>query len=435
MKMSLHDEIAKATIESVRSSLMRHMPPSPQKNYYLWGISNSNPHREDFLQMVGIYQLINLSVQMIGDLIEEVDRQTVAQYCGRINAYFLYEIVSDNLANGLSSLCVIDQNASNRRDILHAFNHVMTTRLKGEHNATAELLKPIEGLTQSISSFAQSLNPRKHQTCISAYLAQHPDVKQEEIEYGVWPMLVANIESCYELAEYMSHFQVGDLLQQGFVDRYQGVTNTIQVDHGLPLGELVRMGTHTVSVVPVLAYFAGVLTEIIRAEPRLYSIIQDGTLADALNTSAVIVRLVNDVGMLLTLSQAERKNVMNQLWDHYHNNKSDIDAIDHLLMSAPDEYTMLTRLQKDLLHGEFNICLHNLAYSNSIDEALTLLDNNLANLSELYYRSQTHLHDLLASIDRRMTNRTLSNLIAGFVRFHEMIYAEPYNSTIGEYVA
>lgn len=34
-----------------------------------------------------------------------------------------------------------------------------------------------------------------------------------------------------------------------------------------------------------------------------------------------------------------------------------------------------------------------------------------------------------------MTSRTLSNLIAGFVRFHEMIYAEPYNSSIGEYVA
>jgi hypothetical protein len=53
----------------------------------------------------------------------------------------------------------------------------------------------------------------------------------------------------------------------------------------------------------------------------------------------------------------------------------------------------------------------------------------------MYYRSQAHLHDLLASIDRRLSDRTLSNLIAGFVRFHEMIYAEPYNSTIGEYVA
>jgi hypothetical protein len=433
--MNLQNEIAKATIEAIRSSLMRHMPASPQRNYYLWGISNENPYKEDFLQMIGVNQLINLSAQMIGDLIEPDDRQTVAQYCGRINAYFMYEIVSDNLANGLSSLCVIDQNASVRRDILHAFNHVMVSRLKGEHNNSAELLKPIENLTQSISCFAQSIIPRKHQACLSAYLSQRPDITQEEIEYGVWPILVANIESCYELAEYMSHFQVGELLSQGFIDRYQSVTRTIQVDHGLPLNELVRMGTHTVSVIPVLAYFAGVLTEIILAEPKLHSVIQDGTLADALTTSAVIVRLVNDVGMLLTLSQNERKNVMVGLWDHYKSNEADIDAIDHMLMSAPDEFTMLTRLQKDLLHGEFNICLHNLAYSNSVGEALTLMENNLASLSELYYRSQTHLHDLLASIDRRITNRTLSNLIAGFVRFHEMIYAEPYNSTFGEYVA
>ena len=56
--MTLHDEIAKATIENVRSSLMRHMPLSPQRDYYLWGISKANPYREDFLQMVGINQLI-----------------------------------------------------------------------------------------------------------------------------------------------------------------------------------------------------------------------------------------------------------------------------------------------------------------------------------------------------------------------------------------
>jgi hypothetical protein len=433
--VTLHDEIAKATIENVRSSLMRHMPLSPQRDYYLWGISKANPFREDFFQMVGINQLINLSSQMIGDLIEPENRQTVAQYCGRINAYFMYEIISDNLANGLSSLCVIDQNASDRREILYAFNDVMVGRLRGQHNATAELLRPIEEMTKNISFFAQSMTPRKHQSCVDAYLSQHPDVTQKEIEYGIWPILVANIESCYELAEYMSHFQVGDLLTQGAIDRYEGVSRTLQVDRGLPLDELVRMGMHTASVMPVLAYFAGVLTEIIGAEPKLNLIIQDGTLADALMTSSVIVRLVNDVGMLLMLSQNERKNVMVNLRQHHEDNAADIDAIDYMLLSAPDEFAMLTRLQKDLMHGEFNIALHNLSYSNSIGEALTLLENNLANLSESYYRSQTHLHELLASIDRRITNRTLSNLIAGFVRFHEMIYAEPYNSTIGEYVA
>ncbi len=433
--MSLHSEIAKATIENVRSSLVRHMPHSPQRSYYLWGISNNNPYQEDFLQMIGLNQLINLSTQMIGDLIEPEDQQTIAQYCGRINAYFMYEIISDNLANGLSSLCVFDENASIRRDILYSFNEVMVSRLKDEHNDTIELLRPIEELTRNVSCFAQSITPRKHQACINAYLAQRPDITQQEIEYGIWPILVANIESCHELAEYMSHFQVGTLLAQGFIDRYQGVTRTLKLDHGLPLNELVRMGTHTVSVVPVLAYFAGVLSEIIRVEPRLYSVIQDGTLADALTTSAVIVRLANDAGMLLNLSQSERKAVSAGIQQHYQRHLADIDAIDHILMSVPDETTMLTRLQKDLLHGEFNICLHNLAYTNSVDEALTLLENNIANLSELYYRSQTHLHDLLASIDRRMTSRTLSNLIAGFVRFHEMIYAEPYNSNIGEYVA
>jgi len=433
--MSLHDEIAKATIENVRSSLTRHMPGSPLRDYYLWGISTANPYREDFLQMIGVRQLINLSAQMIGEVIEPDDRQSIAQYCGRINAYFLYEIMSDNLANGLSSLSVNDENAAIRRQILHTFDEVMVSRLKHQHNATAELLKPIEELTRTISCFAQSMTPRKHQACITAYLAQRPDVTQEDIEYGMWPILVANIEACYELAEYMGRFQVGDLLRQGFIDRYQGVTATLDVDRGLPLNELVRTGMHTSSVVPVLAYFAGVLAEIIRSEPMLRSIIQDGTLADAFMTSAVIVRLVNDMGMLLTLSQNERKNVMSSLWNHYQHNANDVEAVDYVLLSAPDEYTMLTRLQKDLMHGEFNVGLHNLAFSNSIGEALTLLDNNLANLSEMYYREMSHLHDLLASIDRRITNRTLSNLIAGFVRFHEMIYAEPYNSTVGEYVA
>jgi hypothetical protein len=433
--MNLQNEITKATIESIRSSLLRHMPDSPQRDYYLWGISRQNPYQDDFMQMIGVKQLINLSTHMIGDLIAQEDRQTVAQYCGRINAYFMYEIVSDNLANGLSSLCVIDDNAAVRRDILRVFNNVMVERLTGQHNNTAELLQRIEGFTREISCFAQSMTPRKHQACINEYLSRHKDVTQAEIEFGVWPILVANIESCHELAEYMSRFQVGPLLMQGFIDRYRGVSQTLDVGHGLPLNELVRMGTHTVSVIPVLAYFAGVLTEIIQTESRLHSVIQDGTLADSLTTAAVIVRQTNDLGMLLTLSQQERRHLMDHLWEHYNANAAHIQSADHVLMGASDEYTMLTRLQKDILHGEFNICLHNLAYANTVDDALSLLENNIASLSESYYQSQTHLHDLLASLDRRLNTRTLSNLIAGFVRFHEMIYAEPYNSSIGEYVA
>ena len=50
------------------------------------------------------------------------------------------------------------------------------------------------------------------------------------------------------------------------------------------------------------------------------------------------------------------------------------------------------------------------------------------------YPGQRSILDLLFDRDGDFETR-LSNLIAGFVRFHEMIYAEPYNSNIGEYVA
>jgi hypothetical protein len=46
-----------------------------------------------------------------------------------------------------------------------------------------------------------------------------------------------------------------------------------------------------------------------------------------------------------------------------------------------------------------------------------------------------HLRDVMATLDRRLKNKTVSNLIYGFINFHEQIYTHRFDTAAGEYVA
>lgn len=177
------------------------------------------------------------------------------------------------------------------------------------------------------------------------------------------------------------------------------------------------------------------LAEVIRPQEHLSAVIDDGSLQEALSTAAVIIRLLNDIGQPLTLSEVERGVWIGQMDRHYHNVMGGDGSMAELIVSAASEIDSLTRLHKDTRHGEFNICLHNLAFVESVDEGLALLDSNLAYYSALYHEAQGHLRQVLGHIEARMRSPLVSDLIGRFVRFHEKIYANPYNSPAGEYVA
>lgn len=411
------------------------MPLGERRNFYLWGTSPENPKQDEFIQIIGTNQVINLSAHLLSTLVSPPEWDTLAHYCGLINSYFVYEIVSDDLGIGLSSFAAHDPSVVVKREILATFNRAMTQRLNGDPTPTTTLLEPIRERCQKISSFAQSMSGQKYRAHLANYLQAYPQASTDEIEYGIWPILVANIESCCTLVKIMDSLQISPILRDGFVNRYRDVSETLSANICLTQKELIEIGTHTVSVIPVLAYFTGVLGEVIYPQPALSSVIKDGLLVDALTSAATIVRLLNDLGKLLTLPSGSRTSLIHSIWKHYHAYPEQGPTVTELIRNVAEKNDLLTRLQKDIMYGEFNVCLQNLMYTESIDYGLSLLDENLAYYSQLCRRSQNHLRDVLSTIEQRLHNKMISNLISNFVQFHEQLYANRFNTRVGEYVA
>ncbi len=430
--MTLHSQILPATLDSIRHSLMRHMPISQQREFYLWGISSNNPYQQVFLSATSIPQLVGLSAFFLDGLVSPEHWAKLCRYAGRINAYFMYEIASDDLAIGLAPFAKTDTAYPLRREILYAFNYIMSERLAGEPTRAAIMLEPLEFFSRTISVFTQSMTREKHQLCLKEYLKTYPDVSPLDIEYAVWPVLVANIEACRELAEDMYQLEVAGIVRQGLIDRYQASTELMEADGPLSLEKLAEIGTRSILVMPTLAYFIGVIAEIIDPQPNLSSLFDDGTLPEALRLAALLVRLLNDVGLPLTLSPQDRRNLIERL--RQEQRSPDASIVD-LIISAGQDSALLTRFHKDASAGEFNMCLHNLAYTDSLDEALSMLEDNIAYYANLYHDSYMRLGELMAIIDSRLKTNAVGGLIARFVLFYAQLYARPYRTMSGEYVA
>jgi hypothetical protein len=92
----------------------------------------------------------------------------------------------------------------------------------------------------------------------------------------------------------------------------------------------------------------------------------------------------------------------------------------------------LTRLNKDISHGEFNLCLYGISHM-PVSSALPIFEHRLDYLSGLYTHCQTLLAAGLETIAKRLNDESASRLIDKFVRFHIMLYENDYTGATGEY--
>ncbi|MEZ4669995.1 MAG: hypothetical protein R3E39_18990 [Anaerolineae bacterium] len=433
--MSLHSSIRTSTLKILRESLTQQMPPGERQQFYLWGTSPENPLQDEFIQIIGAQQIINLSSHLLDSLVDSYQWDRLAQYVGLINTYFIYEIVSDDLGIGLSTISPHDPTVIRKREILSTFNKAMGQKLKGNPTETTQLLQPIFEPCQTISSFAQSMSLPKYQAQLASYIQQKPTANAHNIEFGIWSVLTANIEACVSVVNEISSLNVGPIVREGFINRYRDVSESLRAGIGLSQRELINIGTHTVSVIPVLAYFTGVLIESLYPQPKIKAIIDDGFLLDALTNAATIVRLFNDVGMLLTLPSARRTSLLHGIWKYYQSHPDKGQSVTTLIQNYAEQDKLFTRLHKDIIYGEFNVCLQNLNYTESIEYGLSLLGENLAYYTQLLRQTQNYLRETLATIEVQLGDGRVSQLITNFVQFHEQLYANRYNSQIGEYVA
>jgi hypothetical protein len=187
--------------------------------------------------------------------------------------------------------------------------------------------------------------------------------------------------------------------------------------------ELATVGAHSVLVAPTLAYFLAVLVDLTDPVPGLATVVEDGTLAEALYDAALLSRLLNDVGTdLLRLGHQARREALRQ---------ARRKASKRLALTDP----AFNRLAKDLRYGEFSVCLY--AARRAPDEATAFdaLESDLDHFCRLYALHRRRLHSALRRLTERLSDPRPATLVRRFVRFHTRLYAHRYDDPAGEYAA
>lgn len=420
------------TLSAYEGSLRQHMPAGAYRDFCLWALSSQNSQRPLYLRVMGITQLVRLTVTLLDGVVDDPGWRRLLDYVGPLNAYLTYEAVSDNLAIGLAGLAVKDPTYALRRELLHAFNHAMTRRLDGEAIEAACLLDPMRPVAQRISLFDQSLARTSHLALAQAYLEQRSGLSLGELDHAVWPPLIANIEACADLARSTSDCQIGHLVRKGLCRRYEAVDRLLTVEP-LTLSQLAELGAYAILVIPTLAYYVAILAEMIASCAGLRRAIEDGTLERALYDAALLVRLLNDLGTRLLVFADEREELLSYLQECYQANGEAPQTFTDLMPHVDGKFSLLTRIRKDVSFGEFNVALYNVRELRPVPDALQAFEANLDYFAQLYACHHARLLDEASILDECLGHDQISQLILRFVRFHEMLYSNPYHTSAGEY--
>jgi hypothetical protein len=429
--MTSHRRAAQLLVSSyttLTDAIGRHMPSGPYRDFSAWAFSPGNPRQAEFLRLTGLTQLVKMNVTLLSGIVEDDHWPEVLRHAGLMNTYQVLEVISDNLALGLGS-AVLDEAAGQRRALVSAVNRAMLAALTPGRSTPAVLL--LAGQAQQVarktSIFSQSLATTKYSAMALEFAQRQDDPPQalRELEFGVWPALVTEVEVCRDLVDSIAGTATSGLVRQGLADRYRAVDRTLFGEH-LARFELAALGAQTILVSPTLAYLSGVLLEKLSRLTTFARVISDGTLSDTFATAALLVRLQNDMGTrLLRMAPVQQAAQVRRL------QLAGDDVLTALSASAED--VVFTRLHKDVANQESNVALWHARRANTPAEAWDALADSLAYFAVIYAQHRARLDGCLAELDIRLGDRRASTMIERFVRFHEEMYSHSYTESVGEY--
>lgn len=430
--MNQLEQLFKATVQGYITSLYQHMPLSDYRNFNIWALSPRNPHQKTWLQIVGIPQFAKLTQTLLGQSVPPEKWDELVRYTTIMNSYLIYETISDNLAFGLAAKRPDDTSNELRREILINFNNAMVARLKGDRIGSDLILARIKPKVEKISSFNYSLTANEQQTIAAAFLHESPASTIAAIDYGAWHSLVANIQSCGDLVDGMQRHQLGDDLRQGLIRRYEAV-NDLLLDRIHSKDALVNVSINTILVIPVLTYYISVLTEVLQPNRGLATLIENGVLKQALQDAALMVRLLNDLGTGLVVTNQYHSTLLNDLYAKLPPSADPDTTFADMLMEHSKQVQLMTRIRKDISFAEYNVSLHSLMTSPPTTTTLLLFGSNLVHYQQLYRQARERLNANLQTIRQMLKTDNVSHLIDQFVGFHEHIYQQNFDEQAGDY--
>jgi hypothetical protein len=433
-------QLLAASCAALTDTVARHMPAGPYRDFSAWAFSGENPRRHEFLQATGVIQLVNMNTTLLSGLVEDSDWPTMLHYAGLMNSYQVFEVVSDNLALGLGR-SQLDNAGAERRTLVSALNRAMLNALTPDRRTPAVLLLsgPAREVALRTSGFDQSLAAAKHAGIAEEYARHRAAAGKsapllDELEYGLWSALVANVEICRDLVDALDGTATASLVRLGLGDRYRAVERTLHVSH-LPRLELASLGAQSILVVPTLAYLVAVLAELLAPVPGYAAVVADSTLSDVLADAALLVRLQNDIGTgLLRMAPVQQGAMLHRL-TRASADAGCVTADDALQIFASEmaDEPSFTRLHKDLANDESNVALWHARQAVDAADALKALADSLSYYAGLYAQHSGRLAAGLSTLDERLGERRVSTAVERFVRFHERMYAHRHTDVIGEY--
>lgn len=414
------------TLDKLRKNIINYTMKEEIKNFFLYLLNNKNPLFKNYMQFLGMDKIIKTSIGILNELIgNEVLNKNILSYIAALNAYFAYEVISDDLGIGTMYPTLKNKSQELCKEIIIKFNNAMQEKLMGNKNSSSILLKPYASLINSIPSY-------NHHYFAEQYIKLHPHAHTSihELEYSLGIYLSLNIDACQNFINLLKDHPIYILLKKSVTERYTALNQLFKVDHFTSPKTLAEHGAKTILITPTLAYLIGVV-DIFYPNPKLNKIIQQNLLAKPLEISSCMIRLFNDAGSkLIMASNDEQELVFNKIRQIYQKQISifrDTSILDFLeeIYKTQCELNIqsyLKRIKKDIIHGEFNICYDNVRYLVVSEESLNMFFENIRYYSNLYQIDKATLTNHLQDIDKQLGSTKISTIILNSIKFHQKHY-------------
>jgi hypothetical protein len=377
-----------------------------------------------------------LGAYWLKDLFDQQTASSLANYLGALNAYFFFEVISDNLAMGLARPDNSDKQWHVSKEILLHFNAAMQAKLSGSPELTFFLLSSLSEKINTISCFNQSLTSHEIKVFANSFLRLNSSWSLEDLDKAAMTYLILNIESCcYCLQLFPEQPQMSSLLLQSLNARYQAVTSLLEMKHPIQRSFLTQCGLYSILVIPTLLYLIGVLNKI-KFNHHLLENINSGSLLKVLECAAINIRLLNDVGThLLSMPPQEIDDLQQRILSDIGQDSSNKNIFSFLsyISKQPDFFNLFIRIRKDIEHQEFNVCLDNLDINQKLTSNITQFFDNVRFFANLYQDKKVELGKSFALINDLLQDDSIGQLIMRMVVFHERLYAQEFENNQGDY--
>ncbi len=414
---------------------VRHaMPVGSFRDYYLWGLNPANPYHEAWIGMTGLHQIVEFTLDSVGFPFSDAQFPTFMHYAAPMISYLNFEVVSDNLEFGLNDSASDDATYYLRAHLIREFTRVMCQRLNGDETSAGVLLAPEEMMARRISTYLQSISPKKQRSIAEAFLLQHPGVSPDSLENGLLPLLIMNIETAADLVHITQQHVTRDLIRKGLYRRYRSAEHLFS-NSNLDLAQVVSHGAYTILLIPVMAYYIEMSAHALGIPHRLEHAVMNGDLHRALYQCAILVRLLNDLGTpLVMMTDEQRRDLVLHLRRHARASRvSNIRAFLRREIKQTDLRSLLTRIAKDVETGEFNIALYNLSHINPLEQAVLTFGERLGRLSRIYHQTDIALERQLQGLTETLGSDAISRMIRRAVDFHYEMYNRDYLAVNGDF--